>query len=1440
MCNVNIDSVLFNSIRENTNSFNEALSEYLKQKLEGISDKMSISSPKYQLSQKDEDFYMSQVNENSTLAQKEAVKSLLLLQNKIKYKDGKYVSALDSSIEYKRVSNVISDMKGPYGKEGFYKFDGDSSQFKDSRDWGNIIDHILESVILNKDINTIVSELENLPMESDTASITAEAVVKLINIFESYKASHPGAIILTQQILFNDEKKIAGTADVMLVMPDGSVEIHDLKSSINPTEGEYTRTSQSGNTYTNSYDKRFRNDKASKKEKHTAQLSLYSGLAKSKNINVTKTKIVPIHITNVNDGSVSDINKEPDINMPLNLNIEATVSNDSNTVFEFRNQDKYLDFYDRIKKTLAEKLKALQNKGNESQRYYIEQLQLSIKSATAAGRLSVFINDVHQFYKGNPATNYKGQEGLFNDILNKIDSGKYTDEQKTLETLNNFNQMATLYNGDNGGIVESLLDFYNEEYRTQNIPFEKGSPIDKLREVYLAIKTIKGAYRGKASQITAKMLARTIDPNIPKSMKSEINKYKERLAKWKKKGKNPKHIKRLEARIKTLMEDAAMDENGNIDMEAKILREMTSGEYKDIPITDMWTTPMISQNHSTIASFAKKVKEVFEGVRFKAREFAHDAQRAFKKYHRESKLNRNNVAEFNEGLYETTKHYDGLDDAGNPKFIEKQSFVQPINVTKYTESKANLYQKIAEMKKLQDKTIEEKLEIEKKMIKDWYSKNHQARAKYDIKIGNTVLIKGIDSIKADMLETMKRRFPGNIAKQKREHDNWWSSNAYMVDGEMIYRGELSMPNLEIYSSDKFTINGPKITLNKSTSANEYYEYLISTFFKSKDRLPQQGNEFNRYTLPSISKEANDRIRENGLINYFSYKVKDATQLLAEDNDIVGDNLKSVPILFTQTMDVNDVSLDLIASVMRFEEASLRYEAQTSLVPLADSTSSLLNSVSPEETDSSGVRILDKIGKKLGLSSHHKYKKKHGNNAAALLEQFIDVHIYGRKQLPGKKFNFFGYELDGGKIANAIMSFASKTQLTINPMLSVANSLQGNVMNMIESVTGKYFNKRQLLSAQNEYRKNIGNMIKDINDGVATSKLGQLIDLYDAVQGNFKDKFGRNISPSAMKRMASTDILFFLQNHGEHQIQVTAMIAMLNNTKVKKVVNGKETEITLYDAYEVGKNSKIKLQEGVQIEGNVIGEILPTDIQNRMHAMNKRLHGVYNEFDAPIMERYTVGRLILMYRKFLVPGFKKRWKREGIDYELGEVTEGTYMTFLRTAREQHMELLKTISPFNKDSLELTDTEIANVKRAAAEFAFIFAVGLITIILGSAYDDEPDEKARLKYAYPLYWSMRLGSELGFYGGIGDPQSYFLPNPYDAARTVMTPTIASSTTAKIWNFGMQLLSPTEVYKSKSGVWEKGSSKLWAKTLKLLGYNGYTLNPSVAIDMLKLQTRQ
>jgi Ca2+-binding EF-hand superfamily protein len=182
----------------------------------------------------------------------------------------------------------------------------------------------------------------------------------------------------------------------------------------------------------------------------------------------------------------------------------------------------------------------------------------------------------------------------------------------------------------------------------------------------------------------------------------------------------------------------------------------------------------------------------------------------------------------------------------------------------------------------------------------------------------------------------------------------------------------------------------------------------------------------------------------------------------------------------------------------------------------------------------------------------------------------------------------------------------------DPILGVANWLQGGTMAAIESKAKRHYSPANWAKGLAIYNKHVvnGTFIKDFNQPFDKSLIGQIIDQYDAVQGTTRDKFGRKVSRSAAKKLFASDTLYFNMAQGEHHIQVSSLLAMLHKKKVKDK-DGKE--IPLYEAYELDSEGKIKLKEGIDTSTLKLSKngIVDVTTQNALHSINKSLHGVYN-------------------------------------------------------------------------------------------------------------------------------------------------------------------------------------------------------------------------------------
>jgi hypothetical protein len=346
-------------------------------------------------------------------------------------------------------------------------------------------------------------------------------------------------------------------------------------------------------------------------------------------------------------------------------------------------------------------------------------------------------------------------------------------------------------------------------------------------------------------------------------------------------------------------------------------------------------------------------------------------------------------------------------------------------------------------------------------------------------------------------------------------------------------------------------------------------------------------------------------------------------------------------------------------------------------------------------------------------------------------------------------------------------------------------------------------------------KELPGVLADFGKSYPESFLGQLINRYDPMQGTYKDHYGKDVTGSVASKLFRTNTLFFNQQFGEHEIQVSCMLALMDAT----TVTAKDgTQMTLLNAYK-------KFGVTGVAENTDFTEKKRQALQNRLHALSKRMHGVYNDFDKGTASRYSLGRLATMYRKHLVPGYMRRFKSLSMDQELGTITEGFYRTFwntfVRDLRDYKFNVAQNWSTYSA-------FEKAQIKRVIAEATIIITSTALIAILMAAGDDDEDLKKNYAYNFTLYELIRMRSETASY-----------ISPKDAYRVVKSPSAMTGTLERAIKFTDQFFftwDPEELeFQKKSGIWNQGDNKSWAYFLKLMGYSGYNIKPEEAVESFK-----
>lgn len=209
--------------------------------------------------------------------------------------------------------------------------------------------------------------------------------------------------------------------------------------------------------------------------------------------------------------------------------------------------------------------------------------------------------------------------------------------------------------------------------------------------------------------------------------------------------------------------------------------------------------------------------------------------------------------------------------------------------------------------------------------------------------------------------------------------------------------------------------------------------------------------------------------------------------------------------------------------------------------------------------------------------------------------------------------------------------------------------------------------------------------------------------------------------------------------------------------------------------------KLKPQLGEDAEGKL--ETMLAELREKVKAVNKKIHGVYDKNGAALLENTWWGSILMQYHKHLPMGILKRYRRRGYYSEFrGSMERGTYQSIIdflgteftnfknRTDRRVKdgtnialaslqtvfESALNTIHHFKLNWGNLDNWEQANIRRNLAEVGGVLAACLIVIALYGLSDDDDINDDRFK-ASCLYLADRLYSETTMYGPQGLVSEY-----------------------------------------------------------------------------------
>lgn len=612
------------------------------------------------------------------------------------------------------------------------------------------------------------------------------------------------------------------------------------------------------------------------------------------------------------------------------------------------------------------------------------------------------------------------------------------------------------------------------------------------------------------------------------------------------------------------------------------------------------------------------------------------------------------------------------------------------------------------------------------------------------------------------------------------------------------------------------------------------------------------------------------IDQNGIPTNEESSRNDTAKLATMDNNQV----RFVPVRFSTKGEAEQASYDVWGGVLNYVGSITRKSALDKELAFVNGIEEILSGKENQPKSESRNLILNNIYKRYLGPEYEARINKGGNTRLEVLKSFINSVMYNEASFEG--IDVLG--INSQKAMSNIMALSSFTILGAAPLNWATNWISGNIQNFVEAAGGRIYSVKDFNSANTDLYTGgkYGSPIKDMQEDYTKvgnrSFWGQIMEVWDPMQGEFENEYGQKTNFNVVKNIFSQG-LYAGKIWGEWEIQMKSFIAFM---KAHKLYNGevvdRETFITkklgtdldamtpsqisskrlealkefdaldvnLLDMMELNKDGVLDVKDQYKSSFQ-FGSQQFSDIVAKLHAMQKKLNGSYNEFDKAYAEKTSIGKMMYFFRKYFLPIGVNRWGVRRVNYESMNIEQGFYLTFIQTMGK---DLAKFRFNVVKNWSNYSPQEKRAITQTLTDMGIVLGIWLAySVLLG--YD--PDDKDRFKKLKEKGWAAQAAVFLLL--KVRSETEQFLPyaglneikGVYNNPSLVFNETTRYINITKLVGEHMLNVLPlvdfnSDLYYSKdvdeSGMKDKGDSKLIAAAIKsIIGYTGKTIHPVDAI---------
>ena len=479
------------------------------------------------------------------------------------------------------------------------------------------------------------------------------------------------------------------------------------------------------------------------------------------------------------------------------------------------------------------------------------------------------------------------------------------------------------------------------------------------------------------------------------------------------------------------------------------------------------------------------------------------------------------------------------------------------------------------------------------------------------------------------------------------------------------------------------INNNYQTIRSNPELSDFYDFFQKSIAKISDKLPI-GRGIKNDFIPNIVQQSildllktdKDTLGKMGdlakhILDLDSWDEKESKILF--DEELEKDN---IPLKFLGKLSPDIKSKDLGTALLKFMYFGNSYEYMDEILPKA--------------------RLLQefiKNKKYVKNSDPTKAISGEDSNVNKIVEAFINAQILEKNPSEQKYDPYIDFAI----------KYTSLLRIGLNPFNAFSNIVIGNIGNFIESVGGRYFKTTDYLDALKIY--SFDKFIADSKTHKITDMLNPLMELEDYDNLN-KISVGNRFTTNKIK-----SFMYGLQRHGEHQIQVTTMIAVL---KTQKVTTKAGEVISMWEAFDENGAWNTELMGYELSEGDKF------KLTNKVQRINQMIHGRYSKKDAAALSQYSLFRAAFQFKKWIPAALEARLGAEQFDDRLDSMTRGRYLTIGKLAKQLFGKLKGDIEMLESNKFD--EVDLYNMRKNYTEAVLIFAI----IMAGIGFKDDKKRK------------------------------------------------------------------------------------------------------------------